>query len=226
LHHRNLTLDINAVPIYVHISDYIRPVCLPKRNFNYEASSVTITGWGLREDDGVNHVLLLGPLHYRPDMKTVTTEKCKQYYSVKISPKILHTLEFVLLFDIWFPQLYTNKSHICIFCRQYFPSLTPHIQRTIRTALAFCFMPGADLLLIWQSPVALAPLNDKNIFKPSFNLPHFYLVSYLIGTTVTRRATTCRATTCRATTCRATTCHFSKNTNLSHDKLPFAQVVA
>jgi hypothetical protein len=32
-------------------------------------------------------------------------------------------------------------------------------------------MPGAKLLPIWLRPVALAPLNDTYIFKPSFNLP-------------------------------------------------------
>jgi hypothetical protein len=40
-----------------------------------------------------------------------------------------------------------------------------------QTALAFCFMPGAELLPIWQRLVALAPFNDICVFKPSFNLP-------------------------------------------------------
>jgi hypothetical protein len=39
------------------------------------------------------------------------------------------------------------------------------------------FYARSGVLLIWQRPVALAPLNDRYIFKPSFNL----LLSIFIG---------------------------------------------
>jgi hypothetical protein len=42
-------------------------------------------------------------------------------------------------------------------------------------------MPVAELLPIWQRPVALAPLNDMYILKPSFNLPlSVYYVTYFV----------------------------------------------